>query len=58
MATLKKLSDTQIEETDRRGGKVVDVIVWTVGDGGKTLNRVDSDPVHGRKTTSVLEKRP
>jgi hypothetical protein len=57
MVTLKKISDTQIEETDRRRGKVFDIIVWTVAVDGKTISVVDTDPVHGTKTTYVVEKQ-
>jgi len=56
--TLKKVSDTQLEETDRRQGKVFDIIVWTVAADGKSITYEDTDPVHGTKTTSVLEKQP
>lgn len=56
--TLKKISDTQIEETDRRGGKVFDIILWTVAPDGKTIKLVDTDPVHGTKTSSILDKQP
>jgi hypothetical protein len=58
MVTLKKISDTQVEETDRRGGKVFDNIVWTVAADGKSINLVDTDPVHGTKTTITFEKQP
>lgn len=58
MVTLKKLSDNQIEETDRRQGKVHDVIVWTVARDGKTITTVDTDPVHETKTTMVFDKQP
>jgi hypothetical protein len=58
MVTLKKVSDTQIEETDRRQGKVFDVIVFSVAPDGKTINSEDTDPVHGTKTSSVFEKQP
>src|SRR5271167_993456 len=57
MVTLKKISDTQFEETDRRGGKIFDVIMWTVAADGKTINVVDTDPVHQQKTTSILDKQ-
>ena len=57
MVTLKKLSDTQIEETDRREGKVFDVIVYSVAADGKTISVVDTDPVHETKTTYILEKQ-
>jgi len=58
MVTLKKISETQIEETDRRDGKVFDIIVWTVAADGKSINLVDTDPVHGTKTTMILERQP
>ncbi len=58
MVTLKKISDTQFEETDQRQGKVFDIIVWTVTADGKTINVVDTDPVHGTKTTFIMEKQP
>jgi hypothetical protein len=58
MVSLKKISDTQFEETDRRDGKVVDIIVWTVAADGKTMSSVDTDPVHDTKTTSTLDKLP
>jgi hypothetical protein len=58
MVTLKKISDSQIEETDRRQRKVFDVIVWTVAADGKTITVVDTDPVHGTKTTYTTEKQP
>jgi hypothetical protein len=57
MVSLKKISDTQFEETDRRGGKIFDVVIWTVAADGKTINVVDTDPVHKQKTTSILDKQ-
>ena len=58
MVSLKKVSDTRLEETDRRQGKVFDVIVWTIAADGKSITYEDTDPVHGTKITSVLEKQP
>ena len=58
MVALKKISDNQIEETDRRRGKVTDITVWTVAADGKTITFVDTDPLHGTKTTSVADKQP
>ncbi len=58
MVSLKKLSDTQIEETDRRRGKVFDVIVYTVAADGKTMHVVDTDPQHGTKTSYVMVRQP
>ncbi|HXQ31085.1 MAG TPA: hypothetical protein VN790_03825 [Steroidobacteraceae bacterium] len=58
MITLKKINDTQIEETDRRRGKIFDVVMWTVAADGKTIKNVDTDPVHGTTVTFVFEKQP
>jgi hypothetical protein len=58
MVTLKKISDTQIEETDRRRGKVADVISYVVAADGKSMQVVDTDPQHGTKTTYILDKQP
>lgn len=57
MVTLKKVSDSQIDETDRRSGKVYDNIVWKVSADGKTLSLEDSDPVHESKTSWVADKQ-
>ena len=56
LVTLKKISDTQIEETDRRAGKVYDVIDYKVAADGKTIDVVDTDPVHETKTVSIMDK--
>jgi hypothetical protein len=58
MVALKRISDTQIEETDRRLGKVFDIIVWTAAADGKTIKVVDTDPEHGTKTTYIVDKQP
>jgi hypothetical protein len=58
MVSLKKISDSQIEETDRRQGKVFDIVVWTVAADGKTIAVADTDPVHGTKTTYTADKQP
>ena len=58
MVTLKKISATQIEETDRRLGKVFDVVVYTAAADGKTLSVVDTDPQHGTRTTFVMDRQP
>jgi hypothetical protein len=53
---LKKMSDAQFEETDRREGKVYDVIVYTATADGKSISVVDTDPVHETKTVSIMDK--
>jgi hypothetical protein len=58
MVAMKKVDDRTIEETDRRLGKVTDVIVWALAPDGKTINMSDTDPLHGTKTTWVFEKQP
>ena len=55
---MKKVDDRTIEETDRRLGKVTDVIVWALAPDGKTINMSDTDPQHETKTTWVFEKQP
>ena len=57
MVTLKRVSDTQFEETDRRQGKVFDIIVWTVAADGKSIHVEDTDPIHGTKTTFAMDKQ-
>ena len=58
MVSLKKISDYEFEETDRRGGKVLDVVVWTVSADGKTLLVTDTDHVNGNKISYSFEKQP
>jgi len=57
MVSLKKVDDRTIEETDRRLGKVTDVIVWSLAADGKTISLSDTDPQHETKTTSILDKQ-
>jgi hypothetical protein len=57
MVTLKRVSDHQIEETDRRDGKVTDVTVWTVAADGKTMTGVDEDKIHGTKTSWMMDRQ-
>ena len=45
-ASVKKLGDNSYEETDKRGGKVVDVTTFCVGADGK-LNVVSEDKLAG-----------
>jgi hypothetical protein len=58
MVAMRKLDDRTLEETDRRLGKVTDVIVWALAPDGKTITVSDTDPLHETKTTWVLEKQP
>jgi hypothetical protein len=58
MSSFKKVSDSEIEQFDHRLGKLTDVSTWTVSADGKTLTLVDSDKLHGTKTSMVFEKQP
>jgi len=58
MVSLRKVSDHQFEETDRRSGKVVYVSVWTASADGKTIAMSDTDPIYDTKSTYVMEKQP
>jgi len=53
-----RVSDREIVETDRREGKVTDVINWTASADGKTLSVVDEDKLHGTKLTGVMDRQP
>jgi hypothetical protein len=55
MVTLRRVGDHQIEETDRREGKVTDVTLWTVAADGKTLSGVDEDKIHGVTVSWVMD---
>jgi hypothetical protein len=57
VVTLRRLSDRQIEETDRREGKVTDVTLWTVAADGKTIAAVDEDKVHGTTVSWVMDRQ-
>ena len=55
-ASVKKLGPGSYQETDRRGGKVTDVITMTVGADGK-LSFKDENKLDGSTTTSVANKQ-
>jgi hypothetical protein len=55
--TLKKVSDRQFEERDRREGQIFDIVMWTVSPDGKTITSVDEDPRHGTKTSMTFDKQ-
>lgn len=54
--SVKKLADGSYQETDKRGGKVVDVVTFTVGSDGK-LSFKDENKQNGATTTSVASKQ-
>lgn len=55
--TLKRLSANGVEETDRRQGKVTDVIHLATAADGKTMTVEDKDVAHGQTTTFTLDKQ-
>jgi hypothetical protein len=55
--SLKKVNDHTIEETDKRGGAVVDVSTMTVSANGKTMTILDSDKLTNRTSTYVATKQ-
>jgi hypothetical protein len=56
MASVKKLGPGSYQETDKRRGKVTDVITMTVGADGK-LSFKDENKLDGSTTTSVANKQ-
>jgi|HubBroStandDraft_1064217.scaffolds.fasta_scaffold200410_1 hypothetical protein len=58
LVTLKKLSDRQLEERDKREGEIFDIVTWTVSADGKTMTNVDEDPRHGTKSSITYDKQP
>jgi hypothetical protein len=58
LVTLKKLSDRQFEERDKREGQIFDIVLWTVSADGKTITTVDEDPRHGTKISMAYDKQP
>jgi hypothetical protein len=55
---LKKVSDHEVDETDRRDGKVTDEIRIAAAKDGQTLEVTDNDVIHHQITTFTLEKQP
>jgi hypothetical protein len=58
MVSLKRIDPNTIEETDRRGGKVTDIIRSTVSSDGKSVSVVDTDPVRGTTMSYTMAKQP
>ncbi|MGH8314075.1 MAG: hypothetical protein ACRETU_02860 [Steroidobacterales bacterium] len=56
MVTLKRISDHEIEETDRSNGKVTDIVSWKASDDGKTISFSDEDKLHNTTTTFVEDR--
>jgi hypothetical protein len=58
MVSLKRIDAKTIEETDRRGGKVTDVIRSVASADGKTLSVEDADQVRKIKMSYTMAKQP
>ncbi len=56
-ASLKKIDDKTIEETDTRDGKVVDVSRMTLSPDGKSINVTDNDKERGTTMTFTMQKQ-
>jgi hypothetical protein len=58
MVSLKRIDANTIEETDRRAGKVTDIIRSTVSADGKSVSVVDTNPVRGTTVSYTMLKQP
>jgi hypothetical protein len=57
MVALKRIDSHTIEETDRRKGKITDIIISKVAADGKTMHISDKDPLHGTTTSFTATKQ-
>jgi hypothetical protein len=55
-ASVKKIGDNVYQETDKRAGKVIDVMTMTIGADGK-MRVKDQNPQNGAVTTYVASKQ-
>jgi hypothetical protein len=55
--SLERINSIAFEETDRRGGKVVEIIRSTLSADGKSMAIVDIDPVHHTTSTYLMVKQ-
>jgi hypothetical protein len=58
MVSVQMIGPRDIEETDKRGGKVVDIIDVNISANGKTMTSTDHDMVHQRTDAFVFDKLP
>jgi hypothetical protein len=58
MVNLKKISDTEVIETDSQKGKVVEIVHMTVSPDGKAINVVDTTVHRNRVDHYALMKNP
>jgi hypothetical protein len=57
MISLERLGERKIRETDKRNGKVTDVITMEVAADGKTMHVVDDDQLNSVKLTYTATKK-
>jgi hypothetical protein len=55
--SVRRLNPNTIEETDKRGGRDIEVYTMTVSPSGKTMTIVDEEKVVGRTTHLVAKKQ-
>ena len=58
VVALKRIGADTVEEIDKRDGKVTDIIRSTVSGDGKTIQVVDTDPVHETRMSYIMDKQP
>jgi hypothetical protein len=58
VVTVKRVGSDTLEETDKRDGKVTDIVRSSVSGDGKTLHVVDTDPIHETRTSYTMDKQP
>jgi hypothetical protein len=58
VVALKRIGADTVEEIDKRDGKVTDIIRSTVSGDGKTIQVVDTDPVHETRMSYLMDKQP
>ncbi|HEY0314091.1 MAG TPA: hypothetical protein VGC56_16580 [Allosphingosinicella sp.] len=56
-AALKRLSETTLQETDTRAGRIVSVVTMTVAPNGRTMTVVTNETVHGGMQTYKAVKQ-
>jgi hypothetical protein len=57
MVTLERLGPKKIRETDKRNGKITDVITTEVSSDGKSLHIVDDQPLYSQKFTYTANRQ-
>jgi hypothetical protein len=57
MVSLQRLGPRKVQETDKRDGKVTDVITMQVSEDGQTMHVIDDDKQHSVKLTYTAKKK-